>query len=98
MSILLLGGHERMENIYKRQGKDRGYKLKVMCKNKSGFTKRIGNPDVIIIFTNTISHKMVMAAEDVAKKKKLTVIRSHNSSKFAFENILDDCDNLVQNS
>lgn len=98
MSILLLGGHERMEKIYKEQGKEMGYKLKVMCKIQSGFTKRIGNPDAIIIFTNTVSHKMVVAAENIAKKNKLTVIKSHNSSQFALGNILNDFDNLVLKS
>lgn len=98
MSILVLGGHERMENIYKKQGKEMGYRLKVMCKIKSGFTKRIGNPDAIIIFTNTVSHKMVVAAENIARKNKLTIIRSHNSSQFALENILNDFDNLVLSS
>lgn len=90
MSILLLGGHERMERIYKQQGKDKGFNMKVMCKIRSGFTKRIGNPDAIIIFTNTVSHKTVLAAENMAKKNNLTVIKSHTSSQFALHNILNN--------
>ena len=95
MSILLLGGHERMEDIYKQQGKKRGHKLKVMSKMKADFTKRIGSPEAIIIFTNTISHKMVISAENIAKKNEVAIIKCHTSSQNALQNILDDIDNLV---
>jgi len=88
MSILLLGGHERMEEIYIQTGKKRGHKLKVMSKMKTDFTKRVGNPDAIIIFTNTISHKMVIAAEHVAKKNDVLIYKCHTSSQFALDNIL----------
>lgn len=94
MSILLIGGHERMEEIYIRKGKERGHKLKVMSKMKTDFAKRIGNPDAIIIFTNTVSHKMVIAAETMAKKNEVAIIKCHTSSQFALENILDGIENL----
>lgn len=90
MSILLIGGHERMEEIYKRKVKERGHKLKVMSKMKTDFTKRIGNPDAIIIFTNTVSHKMVVATEIMAKKNEVAIIKCHTSSQSALDNILDD--------
>lgn len=84
-----------MEDIYRRKGKERGHKLKVMSKMKTDFTRRIGNPDAIIIFTNTVSHKMVIAAENMAKKNAVAIIKCHNSSQFALENILDDLDNFT---
>ncbi|MBH1941805.1 DUF2325 domain-containing protein [Mobilitalea sibirica] len=95
MSILLIGGHERMENIYIKKGKEKGHKLKVMSKMKTDFSKRIGNPDAIIIFTNEVSHKMVIAAESAAKKNDVAIIKCHTSSQSALKNILEEIDGLV---
>lgn len=98
MSILLIGGHERMEDIYIRKGKEKGHKVKVMNKMMTNFTKRIGSPDAIIIFTNTVSHKMVVTAENLAKKNEVAIIKCHTSSQFALQNILEDIDNLAYES
>lgn len=90
MSILLIGGHERMEKIYIDQGKEKGIRIKVLGKMKTHLEKRIGNPDAIVIFTNTVSHKMVIAAEQVAKKRNLEIIKCHTSSQNALESVLCD--------
>lgn len=95
MSIILVGGHERMAETYKRKAKARGHKLKVMSKMKTEFTKRIGSPDGIIIFTDTVSHKMVIAAERMAKKKDVPVVKCHTSSQVALESTLDELDEIV---
>lgn len=95
MSIVLIGGHERMCDIYQRIGKDRGHKVKVMSKMKTDFSKRIGTPDAILIFTDTVSHKMVNNAEMVAKKKNLLVTKCHGSSQTALESMLEIIENAA---
>ncbi len=44
------------------------------------FDKSIGLPDAIVLFTSTISHKMVLTAVKEAKKKKIPVVRCHTGS------------------
>ena len=69
MSVVIIGGNECMERQYQQICKKHGCKAKVFVKEKSGFSKQIGTPDLMILFTNTVSHKMVLSA--VAEAKKL---------------------------
>ena len=50
--------------------------------------KKIGAPDLMILFTGTVSHKMVNCAVEEAKKKSIPVCRCHTSSASALESIL----------
>ena len=59
MSVVIIGGNECMVCQYEKICKQHGCKAKVFVKEKSGFGKKIGNPDLMILFTNTVSHKMV---------------------------------------
>ena len=79
MSIILVGGHERMEREYKVIGDRYGHKIKVFTKLTPRFNKSIGNPDAIVLFTSTVSHKMVHTAVKEANKKKIPVMRCHTS-------------------
>lgn len=85
MSIVLIGGHDRMHNLYKQLSTTLGHEMKVMTHLEANFTKRIGKPDGIIIFTNTVSHKMVKSAVLLAKKMEVPVVKSHSSSKSALQ-------------
>ena len=57
MSVVIIGGNECMVCQYEKICKKHGCKAKVFVKEKSGFSKQIGNPDLMILFTNTVSHK-----------------------------------------
>ena len=80
MSIVLIGGHERMQEEYKTIGHKHGHKIKVFTYLTARFEKSIGEPDAIVLFTSTVSHKMVHTAVREAKKKKIPVLRCHTSS------------------
>lgn len=80
MSIVLVGGHERMHDEYKTIGIKLGHKIKIFTRLPARFEKTIGEPDVIVLFTSTVSHKMVNTAVKEAKKKKIPVVRCHTSS------------------
>jgi hypothetical protein len=54
----------------------------------ANFNKLIGSPDRIILFTNTVSHKMVKVAIHEAKKKNIPVSRCHSSSASALHELL----------
>ena len=59
MSVVIIGGHDRMVRQYKEICENHKYKAKVFTQMKTGLDKLIGRPDLLILFTNTVSHKMV---------------------------------------
>lgn len=59
MSIVIVGGNERMVCQYEDICKGFGCKAKVFAKEKGAMKKKIGAPDLMILFTSTVSHKMV---------------------------------------
>ena len=76
MSVVIIGGNECMERQYQQICKKHGCKAKVFVKEKSGFSKQIGTPDLMILFTNTVSHKMVLSAVTEAKKNDVNIVRT----------------------
>ncbi len=78
MSVVIIGGNECMVCQYEKICKQHGCKAKVFVKEKSSFGKKIGNPDLMILFTNTVSHKMVHSAVTDAICKDIRIGRSHS--------------------
>ena len=89
MSVVIVGGNERMVCQYEDICKGFGCKAKVFAKEKGAMKKKIGVPDLMILFTSTVSHKMVNCAVEEAKKKSIPVCRCHTSSAAALENIFE---------
>ena len=73
---------------YQETCKKHGCSAKVYVKEKGGFSKRMGVPDLMILFTNTVSHKMVTSAVNEAKKNKIPIARSHSRSISALNDVL----------
>lgn len=88
MCVVIIGGHERMERIYKTTGKRHGCKIKIFTKMKGDLCKRIGNPDYIVMFTDVVSHKLINTTMKISKKKNIPNLRLHNSSLQTLENAL----------
>jgi len=88
MSIVIVGGHERMESQYKKICKDHNCKAKVFTKMPVNFKNQIGCPDLMILFTSTASHKMVISALAESEKNKIVTTKSHSSSASALKEIL----------
>ncbi len=87
MSVVIVGGNECMERQYQEICKRHGCKSKVFCKYRTGMEERIGQPDLLILFTHTVSHKAVHCA--VSSVPETTeIVRSHSSSKSALVEIL----------
>ena len=51
---------------------------------------QIGKPDLIILFTNTVSHKMAKCAVAEAKRSNAQIVRCHTSSGNALTEILEN--------
>ena len=90
MSVVIIGGNERMVCQYTDICKDYGCKAKVFPKEHGKKKKKIGNPDLMILFTNTVSHKMVITASQEAKKNNIPIARIHTSSATALRSVLDE--------
>ncbi len=91
MSIVIVGGHDRMVAQYKNVCKGYKCKVKVFTQMRADFGKQIGDPDLLVLFTNTVSHKMVKKALDEVDSSRTNVIRCHTSSKNALTEILESC-------
>ena len=55
----------------------------------SNLREQIGVPDLFVLFTNTVSHKMVKCALSQAEKNEVEVVRCHTSSGTALMEILE---------
>ena len=80
-----------MVGQYKKICKSYKCKCKVFTQMEADFGKKIGCPDLLVLFTNTVSHKMVKCALEEAKRNNIDVVRCHTSSKAALEEILRSC-------
>ncbi len=89
MSVVIVGGHDRMVSQYKNVCKRHNCKAKVFTQMRGNLSTQIGSPDLLILFTNTVSHKMVRCALTEAEKCNADVVRCHTSSKNALNEILD---------
>ena len=70
MSVIIVGGNERMERLYSDACLEHGCRAKVFTKVSGDIRKLLGNADLYILFTNTASHKLVQCAMSEAKKTK----------------------------
>lgn len=52
--------------------------------------KNIGNPDLLVLFTNTVSHKMIRCVLDQTKGRTVKTVRSHTSSMNSLREILEE--------
>lgn len=89
MSVVIIGGHDRMVCQYKKICRAYQCKAKVFTQMTSNLREQIGKPDLIVLFTNTVSHKMVKCALAEAEKEHTQVVRCHTSSGNALGEILE---------
>lgn len=89
MSVVIIGGNECMARQYKELCGEYQCKAKVYPKMTNGL-RDIGTPDLLVLFTNTVSHKMVRSALDQTKGKPVRTIRSNTSSMNALRGILKE--------
>lgn len=89
MSVLILGGNERMEHNYKDLCKAYNCRAKVFTKTTGGMKNKIGSPDLCILFTGALSHKMLQSAEKQMKGSNTIIARCSTSSMNALRSVLE---------
>ena len=85
MSVVIIGGNERMACQYESYS----CKTKVFTK-KAGNMKNLGSPDLLVMFTDTMSHKMLKAVMSEARGRNIRIAHSRSSSMAALKSILDE--------
>ena len=88
MNVVIVGGNERMACRYRDICKNHGCEAKVFTKEKGMLRKKIGCPDFMVMFVDTVSHKMAISAVEEAKSKDIPVLRVHSSSGSALKQAL----------
>jgi hypothetical protein len=88
MSVVIIGGHDRMKCQYKNICKELGYAAKVYTQPIGNLECMIGSPDLIILFTNPVSHRMIAVAKKRAAQCNIAFTQSHSGSGSALKKIL----------
>ena len=89
MSVVIVGGNERMIRRYEALCKEYSCSARVFVDPDKGI-QNFGTPDLLVLFTSTMSHKMLNLATGQAKKRGIPMVHSHTSSMSALKSILDD--------
>ena len=90
MSVVIVGGHDRMVRQYLDICKCYNCKAKVFTQMPASFKNQIGKADLMVLFTSTVSHTMVSGAISEAKYNNIEIARSHSSSSSALRKILEE--------
>ncbi|MBR2283997.1 MAG: DUF2325 domain-containing protein [Ruminococcus sp.] len=90
MSVVIVGGNDCMIRQYKEICKQYECSAKVFTHMKTDMRKKIGTPDLLVLFTGTMSHKMARCAVSETKGLCTRIERSHSSSASALKAILEN--------
>ena len=90
MSVVIVGGNDRMATGYQDICKSYRMKSKVFTQMPADFENKIGSPDLVIVFTGTCSHKMLGGVKKHTEKSGTPVRHLHSSSVSALKNLLSE--------
>ena len=90
MSIVIVGGNDCMASRYGQLCKQHNCKVKVFTQPQ-GIRDKIGSPDLLVFITNTVSHKMVQAAQAALPSRATPqIVHCRSSSMSALKKVLDE--------
>ena len=89
VSVVILGGNECMERRYQDLCQTYQCQAKVFTKPRGGLKKKLGSPDLMIVFTSTMSHKMLKSALCELKGQDTAIEHCYTSSLSALRTVLE---------
>jgi len=89
MSVVVVGGHDRMHCQYKDICMRYGCSAKVYTQQQGDLEGQIGRPDLMILFTNPVSHGMAKIVRKKAAQCGIPLVQSHSGSGSALKKILE---------
>ena len=81
--------NECMERRYKELCENYQCQAKVFTKPRGGLRDKVGSPDLMIFFTDTMSHKMLLGAMSELKGQNTVIEHCRTSSLSALRNVLE---------
>ena len=88
MSVVIVGGNDRMATRYSDICRSYHHKAKVFTQMVGDFESKIGNPDMILVLTTTCSHKMLGGVKRSSEKRGIPVRHINSSSASALKKLL----------
>ncbi|PTN33294.1 DUF2325 domain-containing protein [Desulfonatronum sp. SC1] len=78
MCATLIGGMDRLKPNYLQTAKKAGISLKIFTGKENSIASSLGDSEMIIIFTNKVSHQARNEAMQVAKTRNIPVHMLHS--------------------
>jgi hypothetical protein len=88
MSVVIIGGNDRMVCRYRDICREYGCEAKVYTQPKTNLKCLMGAPDLIVLFTNLVSHEMIRIVKKKAAAQAIPLVRSHCASCNSLRNVL----------
>jgi hypothetical protein len=89
MSVVIVGGNDRMVRQYRDLCEKYRCRAKIFTQMSGSMGDKIGNPDRMVLFTNTVFHKMIRCAMSRLKGNETIIAHFHSSSISALRKILE---------
>lgn len=78
MSIALIGGMDRLERHYRQEAARSGVELRVFSQSENNIAAKLKRFDVLVIFTNKVSHRVRNEAMAAARLNDIPVFQFHS--------------------
>jgi len=88
MSVVILGGNECMVRRYQDVCAQHGHEAKVFTHLKTDMGGKIGSPDLLVLFTGTMSHKLLKSAINETRGGNTVIARAKSASVASLKAIL----------
>jgi len=77
MCIVLIGGMDRLDKHYKEVAELAGLSLLIFTRSQTNIAAKLKKADIMVIFTNKVSHRVKTEAMQAAKSCGIPVIMRH---------------------
>ncbi|MCG8532393.1 MAG: DUF2325 domain-containing protein [Desulfovibrionales bacterium] len=88
MCATLIGGMDRLKRDYINTAKSKGVKLKVFTGKENSISGKMGTPDMVILFTNKVSHAARREVVQYAKAKDIPLHMAHSCGVSTLKQVL----------
>ncbi|MDR1468999.1 MAG: DUF2325 domain-containing protein [Spirochaetaceae bacterium] len=88
MNVVIIGGNDRMVCRYRDICREHGCEAKVYTQPKTHLKCLVGCPDLIVLFTNLVSHEMIKIVKKKAASQAIPLAWAHCASCRSLRDVL----------
>jgi hypothetical protein len=89
MSVVLVGGMDRLERHYVSEAEKLGINLSVHTNRSSHLSSRVMSADAVVVFTNKVSHRLRKEVMKRARSGGVPVYHYHSCGVCTLRNCLN---------